>query len=299
MDHDLPLELDEFNLSPIEKPPASPSFLKLKKWIYQKRHKKPRDTRTKEMSYDHYQIVWEKFLKSEEWRKYDKLEDYCFPKIENNQDTNEIEKLILIQNKMFKISLYDWYRLQQKLILNYLYKFIKEDDIVVELGCGYGRNVFSLVALGLKNKIEGYEYTKTGFETCEKINDYFGCNLKFGRVDLTKNLDHLDLKGKTIFTHHVLEQIKYDTKEVVSNLLQAQPKQVIHFEPIVELAKDDYFGKLFKQHIIKFDYIDSLFTTLKSFENEDKLLIQDKFPNRFALNYTNQTSIIRWIPSNK
>ena len=288
---------EKYNATEIKNPTFQSKLKNLKSKLRKKNTSENSLCRNPSNVYENYQNSWGKYYDSKAWLQYNSLYDYCFPKIENGRKNADYKRQILLQNKLMEISRYDWYLMDVKTKLDYFKNFLSKTDVLVELGCGIGRNIFGFYALGFLNKMEGYEYTKKGFETCNAVKDHFNLPLKFGQVDLTKDFTHLELKGKTIFTSHVIENIKYDTESVIENILNSKPKQVIHFEPMVELAKSDSWGNVFKNHIKTNDYQESLFTTLTNNEKAKKLEILETIPNPFAMNHVNQTTIVHWKPN--
>ena len=47
-------------------------------------------------------------------------------------------------------------------------RFIDKDDEIVELGCGYGKNLFELRMNGFKNIMTGYDISKNAIITAKK-----------------------------------------------------------------------------------------------------------------------------------
>jgi len=48
-----------------------------------------------------------------------------------------------------------------------LSKNINSDEIVAEVGCGWGFNLWSLLAANFQNPLEGYELSKNGLEAAQ------------------------------------------------------------------------------------------------------------------------------------
>jgi len=179
-----------------------------------------------------------------------------------------------------------------------LSKNINSDEIVAEVGCGWGFNLWSLLAANFQNPLEGYELSKNGLEAAHQINNKYSCNIKLGKIDLTNFEIFPNLVNKTIFTFHVFEQLKYDTTKVIENIIKAKPKQVIHFEPIIELHGEKIRDKVLKSYISAMDYQDNLLITLKKFEKEGALQILESKRLGFAANPLIETSFIKWTIRN-
>ncbi len=120
----------------------------------------------------------------------------------------------------------------------FLTQFLENDvEAVVELGCGYGLNLFRLQEiLGDRPlKYFGAEYTKSGRQLCTKLAGLDGG--KPVQVDFidhkSPNLDFLDGIGKAlIFTCHSIEQVGHIPEDFFSILASAADTvRGIHFEP--------------------------------------------------------------------
>jgi len=217
---------------------------------------------------------------------------YCGSKSKKEQKYH----LSLINHKLVKITKNDYFKNQALMHLKILQDKIKPDDIVVELGCGNGFNLFRLQTLNLKNNLEGYELTKEGTNYAKMINSHFNCNIKFGQLDLTKDISSFDFTNKVIFTHHSLEQIKYNTKDVVENLIKSKPKFVIHIEPVVELYGNSIRDLASKWYNKYSNYQNNLLTTLKNYEKKNLLEILDVYRTGCNSTALNESSVIQWAP---
>ncbi len=157
---------------------------------------------------------------------------------------DEQNKEILYENKNklvrnYRNTIWD---IWQEEFVNKIKRFIEPNDQIVELGCGYGRNLFILKNNGIKNKMSGYDISTNAIEVAQQINKKFDMGMDFGVFDHTQKFK-MNLKGKTVFTYASLEQVKYGLEKAIDNIIEAQPKQVIHFETIPQLL-DNNFHKL-------------------------------------------------------
>ena len=240
---------------------------------------------------------FKEILQIKSWKNFDNLFDFLFQYAfsPSNNTNSSSQNYMFLDNKLCTVSAEEFYKYRQIPFLTIIKQCTDPKETIVELGCGWGRNLFFLRGFNFKNKLEGYEFTKNGFESCKEVNEFFNCHIKFGRVDLTKELE-IDISGKTVFTQKVLEQLKYDTEKVINNLIKAKPKQVIHIEPTYELYPNNIRGIASRLYIKLSDYQDSLLTTLKSFEKEGKLKILDAHRLKFGAKPIYEDSLIRWKP---
>jgi len=193
------------------------------------------------------------------------------------------------------MSEYDYYKFREKILCNNIKKLINNEEII-ELGCGYGYNLFSMRNDGIKNSMSGYDLSKNAIEAGKKINIKFNCNIRFEIKDLTEKFVDLDWKDKTIITHYAMEQLKYNTEFIIKNLIQSKPKQVIHFEAAYEIYGKSIRDKTSKEYIKSQDYQDNLVYTIKKFEKQKMLKIKEITRLGYAGNPLHEATLIVWIP---
>ena len=237
-----------------------------------------------------YEWHWGLVLDSQEWKKKD-FQEFNFPK-----KNKRVSITTLIDNKICQIRYFDYTIYRPMRIYKILKEFTEKDDVIVELGFGWGWNLFNMIAFGLENKLEGCEITENGFNSCKIINQHYQCNLKLEKLDLTKNFGVDKFKEKTLFTHYAMEAMKYDTKKVLENILISKPKQVIHIEPIYELYNNNLRDITSKLYIEYSNYQDNLLKTLQELESEDKIEIKDIRRLGYGHKSEHEASMIRWIP---
>ena len=111
----------------------------------------------------------------------------------------------------------------------------------MELGTGYGYNLFSLSLNHPDWTFKGFDISPNGIAAGREIADHFGLSDKvsFGRIDLTDAADPslAEIEGETAFTYFCIEQIPYDVRKVVENIIAAKPKRVINIEPTTRAAR--------------------------------------------------------------
>lgn len=141
-------------------------------------------------------------------------------------------------------------------------RFIKNADQIVELGCGYGRNLFALRKNGFSNQLEGYDISQNAISLANNFNKQFDTNITFDVLDFM-NINTLDLQGKTIFTYAALEQTKYILDKIIIDLINLKPKQIIHFETIPKLIKNNIDGFMTKLYRYNKDYQTDILNIIK------------------------------------
>jgi len=236
------------------------------------------------------------FFKNETWKKSKNLEHFCY--IGFRPAVNENSTMYaLIENRLVHGLMASIYEFDANKQMNTFKKFVSVNDEIVELGCGIGRRLFFLRSKGWTNKLEGFDISDNLIQTGQKINEYFDCNIYLKQANIVNHLDPNIIKNKIVFTSHALEQIKYSTEDVIRNILEGKPKQVIHFEPVKELygwSLRDFASRI---NISVKDYQESLLTTLKRFEKKNLLHILDAYRLGYSASPFNETSLIRWVPN--
>src|SRR6266550_8807679 len=127
-----------------------------------------------------------------------------------------------------------------KTLTDTMHSQIQASDFVVELGCGYGFNLYMLSRIYPTIQFVGGEYSQNAvrlaeslFENSRNINvEHF--NFYDSDYKIFQNL-----KGRfLVFTSHAIEQIPF-AKQIITNLRNNPVIQaVFHFEPTFELYRD-------------------------------------------------------------
>ena len=235
--------------------------------------------------------AWKNILEGKYWKQTKTLEEFC----SSVDPSLNHPALFLIHGRFYRTAPINFYRIWNDKIYKLFTKFISEDDEIVEIGCGVGSQSFFLRACKLNNIMYGIDISENSIKAANEINERFHSNIKFKVMDITEPINSDFITNKTVFTAHVLEQLKYQTEKVIQNILRAKPKQVLHFEPVKELFKNNLKDIIAKQAMKVKDYPDNLLTTLRKFEKMGLLKITDA--HRLYLGAAfNDTSFIRWIP---
>jgi hypothetical protein len=180
-----------------------------------------------------------------------------------------------------------------------LTEYMSRDDTLVELGCGWGRNLFYALQSRLCRDAIGGEYTEEGLTLGGLVGEEFKLPIEFLHFDYyNPDREFLKkLKGTVVFTHNSIEQIRYMPEQTISSLIESEPKAVIHFEPVYEYRDEDtLLHYLWKRYTEVNDYNRNLLTVLKKFEKERRLKIGIEKIHALGLNAFNPGSFITWEP---
>lgn len=271
-------------------------MLKILRARYIRRQKKIRTREIVNEDYDNK--AWLDVLQSAYWEKASDLKHFLgmtTPDVHLSDD----QKLIwlkdkkLVKNTISEID--DFCRSQ---MIDILKEHVTQSDKIVELGCGPALNLFDLRLRGFNNILEGYDVSKNVIKVTESIRHHFNLdNMKFGLIDLSKPFDCSFVNGKIIFTRHSFEQLRHYTDIAIKNILDGNPKQVLHFEPVPEILGYSLQDIVERVHNEFADYQNNLLHTLKKFEKKKLLRILEVKRLNCGANPFNESVLIRWTPS--
>lgn len=208
-------------------------------------------------------------------------------------NTDEKDKIIVYENKTKLVRNYRntiWTSVQDEFV-DKISKFIKPDDHIVELGCGFGRHLFTLRKYGFKNKMSGSDISTNAIDVAKKINEKYDLQIDFQVADYTKKLD-MDLKGKTIFTYATIEQVKDRIDDAIKNIIDSEPKQVIHFETIPQLLNNNFYKLMITLNKIRKDYPLNILNILE----QNSVSITNKETLDVCTGILNPCMMVRYVP---
>lgn len=204
---------------------------------------------------------------------------------------DEKNNIITYENKNKLVKNYRntiWTAVQDEFVKK-ISKFIEPDDHIVELGCGFGRHLFTLRKYGFQNKMSGSDISSNAIDVAKKISEKHNMSINFSVADYTKKLD-MDLEGKTIFTYATIEQVKDRVEKAIDNIIDAKPKQVIHFETIPQLLDNNFYKLMITLNKIRKDYPLNILNILQ----QKKVLITNKETLDICTGILNPCMMVRY-----
>ncbi len=254
------------------------------------RHK----VRTPAYSAAEYEARWADQLRRRPWEGYENISDS-----QASRKGSHRRLTVLMEGKHCEVDIADFYRWRTSKIARIFQAFYNFNQPIVELGCGYGKNLFALWNGGFRN-LAGYDVSQNGIEAIKEEAKYFGIDLKVDFLDLTNPLDPRwpSLNGKVVFTHYVMEQLPDHLNTVIESLLEARPIEIIHIEPMAELLHPSYSLTDLETwvHTYLSDYQTSLLRLLRFYEANQRLKIKNIIPLRFSPQIRSSPTLIRWSP---
>ena len=176
-----------------------------------------------------------------------------------------------------------------------------EATSLLELGSGYGANLFSLSLDPHWSKLRGFDIAPNGIEAGRQIASHFKLDdrVSFDRIDLTDAGDpHFsELAGGTVFTYFCIEQIPYAVEAVIENIIRARPARVINIEPGVDMLKlsrpRDFTSRVY---IRSMDYQTRLFKLLDTLDAQGRIRVLARERMAFAPTLHNDGLLYAWEP---
>ena len=197
---------------------------------------------------------------------------------------------------LFVTSLEDARRMLYTLLCDEMRDAIEDSPAVVELGCGYGFNLYILAQQFPGKLYRGGEYSANAVKLAQQLfvrepnievrefNFYDGSTYAC--------LDDLP-SPVTVFTCHAVEQLQTAT-ELFTALRERSSRiaSVFHFEPAYDLHDSSLIGLMRRRYAQMNDYNQDLVKRIR--EREDHIRVVTMKPDVLGLNPLNPTSVIRW-----
>ncbi len=199
-------------------------------------------------------------------------------------------------NEIFRVTLGEAQRKARELIREAMSAAVAQADTVVELGCGYGIQLWHLRQAFPEKSFIGGEYSRNALELAgrlyEGVRNIEVCEFNFydDRYDVV--LGERITGRAVVFTCHALGQLPtarpfLDTLEKHAENISC----VFHFEPVVGLQDDSLLGLMRKRYARINDYNRDL---LELLERKANVHILRKTPDAIGTNPLTPTSIIEW-----
>ncbi|MGE0626202.1 MAG: class I SAM-dependent methyltransferase [Hyphomicrobiaceae bacterium] len=236
---------------------------------------------------------WGRVLSARDWEKCD-LDAFLI-------GSNRRERLAKVDGRIVAIGTDDYYRYRLKALSSLLARHAGDSESLLELGAGFGYNLFSLSFDRRWRSLRGLDVAPNGIEAGRAIARHYGLSdrISFDRIDLTDSADtgFREIAGQTAFTFFCIEQIPYAVEAVIENILAARPRRVINIEPAAEMLSltkpRDVVSFVYLKSV---DYQNRLFTVLDGLEKAGRIRIVARERMRFAPTIRNDGQLYAWEP---
>ena len=252
--------------------------------------------RTADVVDSEYNLLhWQRVLSEKRWTTAASLIDFLAPR-------NSAQDLRKIDNEICRVADDDYYRYRAKALGDLLARHMGGATEIVELGAGCGINLLSLQLNHPDWRLRGFDIAPNGIAAGREIAAYYGLSdrISFDRIDLTDGNDpnYPAIADQVVFTYFCIEQIPYDVRKVVDNIIAARPKRVINIEPTTELlnlaSPRDIVSFLYIRSV---DYQTQLFSILDDYERQGRVRILARERMPFAPTIHNDGFLYCWEPT--
>ncbi|MBR0780569.1 class I SAM-dependent methyltransferase [Bradyrhizobium iriomotense] len=252
--------------------------------------------RTADVVDSEYNLLhWQRTLSEKSWTRSASIVDFIAPR-------NSASDLRKVDNQICRVAADDYYRYRARALGELLARYTGDATDIIELGAGCGVNLLSLHLNHPDWRLRGFDIAPNGIAAGREIAAYYGLSdrISLDRIDLTDGTDpsYSAIRDKVVFTYFCIEQIPYDVRKVVDNIIAARPKRVINIEPTTELlnftSPRDIVSFLYIRSV---DYQTQLFSTLDDYERQGRvrILARDRMP--FAPTIHNDGFLYCWEPT--
>ena len=172
---------------------------------------------------------------------------------------------------------------------------IQHSTSIVELGCGYGYNLWMLQQSFPHKAFVGGEYSINAVQLAQHLYSGRPCLSveSFNFYDPAWQVLERLQPPITLFTVHTIEQLPSAQKIFdVMGKYRDRISAVFHFEPVHELYDETLLGLLRRRYTLVNDYNQDLLSTLQ--QASGRIRIVNIKANVFGLNPLNPTSVLHW-----
>jgi hypothetical protein len=173
--------------------------------------------------------------------------------------------------------------------------YMSESRTIVELGCGYGYNLWMLQQHFASPRFLGGEYSANAVQLAGMLfspdSRVRVAPFNYYDPDSYRFLESAE-PPVLVFTSHSIEQLPSAVPFVRNiHLYRSIIRAVVHCEPVYECAGDSLLGLLRRRYTQLNDYNTDLVTELR---RQPGVSILSLRPNLFGINPLNATSVIAW-----
>ena len=240
---------------------------------------------------------WARRLQERAWERAENLESYLAG--------NETRLLSAkVDGKAVSVACREYYRYRLRAFQQLARDQLPADGDVVELGCGYGYNLFSLALAFPHRRFLGFDISTNGVQMGRAIARHFGLGdrITFGLLDITRADDpnFSQLTGRSCFTFFCLEQIPDGIDVALKNVINAAPTRVLHVESSTELLSLRRPGDWANYAFVKsMHYQNRLFGLIRALDRAGELRLLHMGRAPFAPTLQNDGFVACWEPKKR
>ncbi|MGV7214033.1 class I SAM-dependent methyltransferase [Bradyrhizobium sp. UFLA05-112] len=237
---------------------------------------------------------WGRVLAEKAWLRERTAEDFLV-------GHNHTERLAKVDGGIVRLSTSDYYRYRLGALAELVSRHASDAVSLVELGAGFGYNLFCLSRDPHWVKLRGLDIAPNAIEAGRQIASHFKVadRVSFDRIDLTNAEDphFAELHDETLLTYFCIEQIPYAVDAVLENIIRARPRRVINIEPATSmLNRLDPRDIASRVYIRSMDYQTRLFGLLDELDAKGRIRVIARERMNFAPTLHNDGLLYVWEP---
>lgn len=240
---------------------------------------------------DYDQGEWADLLRDRKWERSGSLDEYLVPDARGRMK-------VLIDQRVHEMDVEAYYAFRSRKLVDVLSANDGGASELIEIGCGAGRNLFTLAASGRWKHIHGFDISPTGLTVIGEVAARFGItNVSASPIDLLDESyrDRPELKGATAFSYYCLEQLPAHAESVIRRLVAAGVRRGLHIEPSLELFSPWRLQDIATaSYIWRQDYQRSVVTAVRALENEGLLRLVKAERLGYAPSVRNEPTLVVW-----
>ena len=242
------------------------------------------------VSSDYDQGEWSDQLREARWRGATTLDAYLVPQ--------QFRKVIaMVDGRLTRTSVAAYYRFRGETLRRLVATHAGDTDMIVELGCGAGRNLFTLAGDARWRRLIGFDISPIGLSVVEAVKARFAvAKVEAHPIDLLGDLTgYAELRGATVLTYLCLEQLPAQADGVLRRLVAAGVRRGIHIEPSLETFRPGRLRDLATIcYIRRQDYQRHLLTAVRKLEAVGSIRLVTAERPGYSPGARNEPMLIVW-----
>ena len=247
-----------------------------------------------------------------EYDKDEYLRCANFAKEQNTKDADEVRAFefklqerdsicVSSLGKLYELPADQIMPADNQLLLEIMQPLMEEADTVVEIGCGYGINLWELNKNFPDKTYIGGEYSQNAIDLAGMLYaDHSNINVEHCNFydDAYNILEKCPADSKVVlFTRHAIEQLP-SAEKVIQTLSKYFDRliAVVHMEPVIENCKETLFDLMRKRYAEINDYNRDLLSLVQN--NKGMEVIRNDY-DVYGVSPFNPTTVLVWKPAQK
>jgi SAM-dependent methyltransferase len=250
--------------------------------------------RTPAASLDEYERRWAAQRRQGRWMRAQSMDDAV-----GLSSFGDATLAAMIDGSGYRVAAADYFRWRRDKLVQVFTRHYPLDTPIAEVGCGVGKNLLALASGGYCNLCGG-DPAPSALACLTELAARFGLHIPAFRCDLLAPDAVIAerLRGRVVFTNHVLEQLPRHLSRAIDTIANAEPLEVIHLEPAGDLLRPwaSLTDLATWVHLRARDYQRGLIGQLAKLEASGRLRLLEVAPMAYGPRLWNPPTLVRWAP---